>query len=150
MPQAGRNDAPCGRKEFDAVILSGIVAGGDLDAAGRAALAQEHACGGRGQDAGVDGVSSHGLQGGSDGRRQHLAGGPAIAADQDRARRGDGRKGRGISGGHLRRQVLAHHAAQSGNANNQFSHDKIPYTDGTAQELVPSNRLPARLFPFTS
>ena len=83
----GGNHAAVGRKQFQAVVGRRIVAGGDLNGAGRLEVPQQHADGGRGDDAGVDGRASEGLQPGLDGQREHSARGPAIAADQDVARR---------------------------------------------------------------
>ena len=118
----GGNDAAIGREEFQAVVGRRIVAGGDLDGPGGLEVSQQHAGGGRGDDAGVDGRSSEGLQAGLDGQREHSARGTAVAADQNIARRQRGRKRRGIADRHLRRERLADDSTKSGNADDRFGH----------------------------
>ena len=121
--RSGGNHAAFGREQFQPVVRRGIVAGGDLNRAGGGVMPQQNAGGGRGDDAGVDRRASHGLQPGLDGQREHSARGPAIASDQDVARRQRRRKRRRVANRHLRRQRLANDSAKSRNADDRFGHD---------------------------
>ena len=81
----GAQHAAIGTEQFEAVPLRRVVAGGDLDAAGRFKGADGQADGRRGGDGQIVDLAAGSGQSGEDGVAQHGAAGPAVAADDDAA-----------------------------------------------------------------
>ena len=107
---AGGDDAAFVGEEFQAVVLDRVVAGGDLDGAGRLVFSHQHADGGRGADAGVDRPPADGLQTGMNRLGEHPARGPAVASDDHGSRGRRGGESGGVADGHLGRKGIAQHA----------------------------------------
>ena len=106
-----REHAARAGEQFHAVVGRGIVAGRDLDAAGRDFVANHDPDGGRGRHAAVDHVAADPCQIVGDRGRQHGAARAAVAADHDRA--GGQRVGKrgGIPHRHVGCEARAHDTA---------------------------------------
>src|SRR5262249_14404989 len=103
----GGEDLAVGAEQLQAVPPGGVVAGGDLHAAGGLQGADGQADGGGGGDAGVVDLAAGGREPGEDGVPEQGAGGPAVAADDDAAAADVGGQRLREGEGDLRREALA-------------------------------------------
>src|SRR5262245_30101824 len=117
----GAEHAAIGTEELHAVPFGGIVAGGDLDAAGRAERADRQADRRRRRDVQVVYFAAVGQEAGQYGMAQNQATGSAVAAEHDAAAVYVSRERRGERQRRRLRQPLAGDAANAGDAHDQVA-----------------------------
>ena len=118
-PGCCREHATRRGKKLEAVVGGGVVAGGDLDAAGGPLVSHDDPHGGRGCNPAVDHVAARSREVFRDCRRQQRPGCAAVATDHDRPGGQRASEGGDIANGHLGREAAADDATESGDADDQ-------------------------------
>jgi len=112
-------DAALGREQLESVIGGGIVAGGNLQPAGRSLVADDDPHRRRRRNPGIDDVAPVGQQSQRDRVGKHPPVRTAVTTEDDRPWRQLIDEGPRVADRHLRRERASDDATQSGNADDE-------------------------------
>ena len=145
LPVRGANDLPSGVKQLEPVVREGIVAGGDLNAAGGPSFLTNTPVVGVAAISASSTLRPTAHKSGAHRIGQHSSGRSSVARDNHRTRRQSGRERTSEAGGHFRRQALANDTPQPGNTDDRFFHKKCSARIGKRSPNIHTRNSSCRL-----